>query len=103
MSILPLRCLTPKSGNLRAGGMRNKIAMKLLSVLTTAAAFMLAACDSEQEQAREQALENRAERLEDQAKVTQDAAKAEADATKRAADAQAEALKEQADRTREQK
>jgi len=77
--------------------------MKLFTFLTITAALSLSACDSKQEQAREQVLENRADRIEDQAKATKKAGEADADATKSAADAQAEALKKEADRTREQK
>lgn len=89
--------------------------MKLIPILTTlTAAFALTACDSKQEQAREKALENRADGLEDAAKATKknvdvqaDAAKknvdVQADAAKKAADAQADALKKEADRVREQK
>lgn len=66
--------------------------MKIFTFLTVTAALSLCACDSKQEQAREQTLENRADRLEDQAKVT-----------KKAGEADAEALKKEADRTREQK
>jgi len=77
--------------------------MKHQSILTLTAALALCACDSKQEQAREKALENRADNLEDQAKMTQKTVEADADAAKRAADAQAEALKKEADRVREQK
>ena len=77
--------------------------MKLLSSLALTSALALGACDSKQEQARENALENRADRLEDQAKMTKKAGEADADATKRAAAAQADALKKAAEQTREQK
>ena len=77
--------------------------MKLLPLLTLTAALSLTACDSKQEEAREKALENRADSLEDQAKATKKSADANADATKRAADAQADALKKEAERTREAK
>ncbi len=77
--------------------------MKLLSLPAITISLAFTACDSKQEQAREQALENRADRLEDQARATKDAAESNADAEKKAAAAQAEALKKEADRTREQK
>jgi hypothetical protein len=77
--------------------------MKLLPTLTLLAAFTFAACDSKQEQAREKALERRADNLEDAAKATEKNVDAQADAAKKAADAQADALKKEADRVREQK
>lgn len=83
--------------------MRTVDVMKLPSIITITAALMLAACDSKQEQAREKALESRADSLEEQAKAAKKIADADADATKRAADARAEALKKEAERTREQK
>lgn len=77
--------------------------MKLTPILTLTAAFALAACDSKQEQAREKALENRADSLEDAAKATKKNVDAQTDAAKKAADAQADALQKEADRVREQK
>jgi hypothetical protein len=55
-------------------------------------ALSLASCKSEQEQAREAALESKADALESQAK-----------ATEKSGEAQSEALKDAAERTREQK
>ena len=77
--------------------------MKFQPLLTLAAAVSLVACDSKQEEARKDGLENRADTLEDQAKATKKAADANTDASKKGADAQADALKKEADRTRDQK
>jgi hypothetical protein len=68
--------------------------MKTTTALLLAAglALGLASCKSEEEQAREAALESKADALESQAK-----------ATEKAGEAQAEALKNDAERTREQK
>lgn len=88
--------------------------MKLLPLFTLTAALACTGCDSKQEQAREKAVEQRADHMEDQAKAIKDSAdkSAEAqkrtvddqtDAQKKSADAQADALKKEADRTREQK
>lgn len=77
--------------------------MKLTPILILTAAFAFAACDSKQEQAREKALENRADNLEDAAKATKQNANGQAEMTKKSADAQADALKKEADRVREQK
>jgi len=92
--------------------------------LTTAAvcAFAFAACDSRQENARENALERKADTLEDKAGVVRDKAEKTADAveandpglnrpsTERTAEAvresgeqTADALEEKADREREKK
>lgn len=79
------------------------VIMKLTRILTLTAALVFAACDSKQEQAREKALENRADSLEDAARATEKNVDAQADAAKKAADAQADALKREADRVREQK
>ncbi len=64
--------------------------MKQISFLTLMTALSLTACDSKEEQAREKALENRADSLENQAKATEKVGEAKADAEKRAAEAQAE-------------
>ena len=77
--------------------------MKTPTILAILAVSFLAACDSKQEQAREKALESRADSLESQAKATKEAADAQAKATKDAAAAQAKALEKAADQTREQK
>jgi hypothetical protein len=77
--------------------------MKTPAILALAGMFSLSACDSKQEQAREKALESKADSLEAQAKATKQAADAQAKATKDAADAQAKALNNAADQTREQK
>ena len=66
-------------------------------------ALTLAACDSQQEQARKAELENRADRLEDAATATKKAADGDAAVVKKQGEAQAEALKEAADKTRDQK
>ncbi len=80
-----------------------EVLMKIIPILTLTAALSLAACDSKQEQAREKALENRADNLEGAAKATEKNVDAQADVAKKAADAQADALKKEADRVREQK
>lgn len=74
-----------------------------ITLIALASMFALAACDSKEEQAREKALESRADSLEAQAKATKEAGDAQAKATKDAADAQAKALEKAADQTREQK
>jgi hypothetical protein len=68
--------------------------MKTTTALFLAAglALSLASCKSDEEQAREAALENKADALESQAK-----------ATEKAGEAQSDALKNEAERTREQK
>ncbi len=91
--------------------------MKMISLLTVAAAIAFAGCDSKEEQARKANLENRADSLEDQAKATKKSAERAADATEdskknldRSAEAiriegerKAAALKEAAKETRDQK
>ena len=92
--------------------------MKMIPILTAIAALAIfAGCDSKNESARKDALENKADSLEDQAKATRKSAERTADATessKKNLDREAEAirlegerraaaLKEAAKETREQK
>ncbi len=86
-------------------------------MITAAFGLALTACDSKEEQARKDALENRADSLEDQAKAAKKNAERAADATEdtkknvdRSAEAiriegerKANALKEAAKETRDQK
>ena len=79
--------------------------MKTLSTMLLATAFCLVcvSCKSKEEQAREQALENRADRLEDQAKATEKAGNNASKNVEKAAENQSDALKNEADKTRDLK
>ena len=72
-------------------------------IIISVAALTLTACDSKQEQARKEQLENRANKLEEAADATKKAAAGDAEVLKKQGEAQAEALKKEADRTREAK
>ena len=77
--------------------------MKLITLVSlTGLALTFAACNK-QEEAREAALESRADKLEDAAKATENAAAGDANTIKKQGEAQAEGLKDAADKTREQK
>lgn len=91
--------------------------MKIIPLFIVTTAIALTSCDSKQEDARKDALENRADSLEEQAKATRNAAERKADVTeenKRTVDQQADAIRKDgerkadalenaADKTREQK
>ena len=74
--------------------------MKTLSTILLAVSFSLAcvSCESREEEAREKALENRADRLEDQAKATEKAGDNAAKNVEKAAENQSDALKNEADK-----
>ena len=85
---------------------------KFISILLGAAALSFAAtsCKSDEEQAREKALENHAEALESTAKavrkegeIISDLKKDDAKATEKAADAKADELENAADKARDAK
>jgi hypothetical protein len=61
-------------------------------ILAVGVALIFGACDSRQEEARKDALENRADSIEDKAK-----------AVEKSGEAQSDALKKEADRTRDLK
>ena len=91
-------------------------------IVIVSLAFSLGACDSTNENKRQQALENKADRLEDQADVTKEHGEAQADAIERhdpgvdgpttdraaeqardSSESQADRLEDQADQVRDQK
>ena len=81
--------------------------MKTQSIVTLIGASALAlcftACESEQEEMREYALEQRADNLEETADVVRDRGEAGTDATEDAAERKADNLEEKADAVRDQK
>jgi hypothetical protein len=97
--VTPLPCPQGAAGVL-AG---DSEVMKAMIPILLAATLGLVACKSEEEKAREQALEQRADKLEEQAKATTDAANTAAKNVKQAGEEKSDALKEAADKTREQK
>jgi len=85
----------------------NRYIMKTKSIIqligASAVALFCTACESKQEEAREQNLEQKADQLENAADATRKQGEKMADSTEKATEGKADAIEKEADKVREQK